>query len=137
MTGKQHVETRLQTADEKTPYKAPDAVIISGIRKPEEFAPTRFKPGQSGNPSGVSKIVREAKRLAAEACPEAIEKLKTWMRSDDHKASIPACMAILDRGLGKVKEAQVNDEDEDLSKLSDQELLRLALQKLTQPPSQV
>lgn len=137
MTGKQHVETKLQTVDEKTPYKVPDAVVIAGIRESERIPPQRFKPGQSGNPSGVSKIVREAKRLAAAACPEAIEKLKMWMRSDDHKASIPACMAILDRGLGKVKEAQLEDEDEDLSKLSDQELLRLALQKLTQPPSQV
>lgn len=59
------------------------------------------KGGASPNPGGLPKHVREARKLAAAACPEAIETLRRWMSGDDARASIAACVALLDRGLGK------------------------------------
>ncbi len=83
-------------------------------------------PGQSGNPGGLTKIAREAKRLSQGFALEALERLAYWMRSDDHKASIPACLAILDRGLGKPKEIDQEEESEAIG-LSDAELLHEAI----------
>jgi len=39
--------------------------------------------------------------LAREHTTEAVSKLAEWMRSDNPKASVSACLALLDRGYGK------------------------------------
>lgn len=70
----------------------------SGFAPPVE---TRWKPGTSGNPGGVPKKVLQIRKLAAAKCPRAIERLGEWMESGEYKASISACVAMLDRGLGK------------------------------------
>lgn len=101
-------------------------------RKPESRLaenppPHLFKPGQSGNPGGQSKVAMEAKRLAQGYAIEAIEKLAYWMRCDDPKASIEACKVILDRGLGKPKEIEVEDQLTDLAGMDEEQLRKLAL----------
>ena len=60
-----------------------------------------FKPGQSGNPGGRPKEVREVLAAAREHSAEAIERLAYWMRSDNAKASLPACIALLNRAWGQ------------------------------------
>ncbi len=64
-----------------------------------------WKPGgPSPNPGGVPKMAREMRKYALAHCQDAIDRLVEWMHCDDGKYSIPACQAILDRGLGKAKE---------------------------------
>lgn len=74
-----------------------------------------FKKGQSGNPGGRPKEVAEVTALARKALPEAIERLKFWMASDNPTASVAACNALLDRGLGKP--SQMIDAGPELTKL--------------------
>jgi hypothetical protein len=74
--------------------------------KPQRRIPGRpFKPGQSGNPTGKSKeaaeIEHEVKRLALSACPKALRRLEYWRDSNNPKASVAACVELLNRGLGK------------------------------------
>ncbi len=71
-----------------------------GLRAPDG----RWKPGVSPNPSGRSLEVKAVRKAALELCPEAIATLASYMRSGDPKYAIPACVALLDRGLGKPKE---------------------------------
>ena len=75
-----------------------------------------FEPGQSGNPGGRApedSMSKEIKRLAKEKSPEALERLVEWMQSDNPKASVSACNAILDRALGKPKQAIVGGDEGD------------------------
>ena len=67
--------------------------------------PYRFKPGQTGNPGGRTKLHAECRRLAREICPDAINRIAQIMRqTDDDRAALIAAQTILDRGLGKVKD---------------------------------
>lgn len=72
-----------------------------------------WKKGQSGNPSGRPKEVREVLKLARERSTEAIERLTFWMRSNNAKASVSACNAILDRALGKPSQPIVGGDEDD------------------------
>ena len=62
-------------------------------------------PGKSGNPGGRPKEDGEVKSLARDHTSEAINRLAYWMRSDNAKASVSACVALLDRGWGKPVQA--------------------------------
>src|SRR5689334_5159741 len=66
---------------------------------------TRFQPGQSGNPGGVSKAEVKTLRLAKQASPEAMQALIEIMRdpNEDTRARIVAAVHILDRALGRPK----------------------------------
>lgn len=60
-----------------------------------------FVKGQSGNPGGRPKEDLEVRRLARAQTKAAIKRLVYWMKSENPKASVTACMALLDRGYGK------------------------------------
>lgn len=64
-----------------------------------------FTKGQSGNPGGRPKQEAEVLRIAKENSVPALLKLVEWSKSEDPKASIPACNAILDRAIGKPKQS--------------------------------
>jgi len=67
-----------------------------------------FAKGQSGNPGGRKKktpVEIEVEALAKRHGPDAIARLAVLIGSDDEKASIAACNAILDRGFGKPAQA--------------------------------
>ena len=68
---------------------------------PPALEANRWKPGQSGNPSGQSGAYGEAISLARQAAPEAMRRLIELMRSEDERVAAVACNAILDRALGK------------------------------------
>lgn len=72
-----------------------------------------FQPGQSGNPGGRPKENAELKALARTHTTEAIEKLVMWMRGENPKASVSACLAILDRAYGKPAQAIIGGDEDD------------------------
>jgi hypothetical protein len=57
----------------------------------------KWKPGQSGNPSGRGGLYHECRRLAAEASPYAMRKLITLMDARDERVAYMATVAVLDR----------------------------------------
>lgn len=63
-----------------------------------------WQKGQSGNPAGLSKPLREVRKLAQAMCPEAMAKLGEIMRGDDARASLEAIKIILARAIGKERE---------------------------------
>lgn len=66
-----------------------------------------FLPGVSGNPSGQTSAVREAKRRAEEYAPDVIDELLALARNPaiDSKARVAAYREVLDRGLGRPRQA--------------------------------
>ena len=60
-----------------------------------------FKKGQSGNPRGRPRENHEVRQLVRAQTRKAIERLVFWMKSDNPKASVSACIAILDRAWGR------------------------------------
>jgi hypothetical protein len=72
-----------------------------------------FKKGQSGNPGGRPKEDNDDKQLAREHSEEALQRLLTWMRSENPKASVAACQAVLDRAYGKPAQALIGGDEND------------------------
>src|SRR5215471_3700167 len=68
---------------------------------PPALAANRWKPGQSGNPSGHSGEYGQAVRLAQQAAPYAVHRLIQLMDSDDERVAVVACNSILDRAFGR------------------------------------
>jgi hypothetical protein len=64
---------------------------------PEAARPYKWKPGQSGNPTGRGALYHECRRLAAEASLDAMRRLITLMDAADERVSYMATVAILDR----------------------------------------
>ena len=60
-----------------------------------------LKKGQSGNPGGRIGVPKEVRELARTHTKAALNRLAFWMQSDDPRASVAACNALLDRGYGK------------------------------------
>lgn len=56
--------------------------------------------GESGNPGGRPKEEREVIQLAREKSTRAIERLCEWIESDNPKASVSACTAVMNRAFG-------------------------------------
>ena len=70
-----------------------------------------FRKGQSGNPGGRPKSIKEVKEAAREHTLLAIERLAHWARSNEPAASVAASNALLDRGWGKAPMKFDDDED--------------------------
>src|ERR1700730_18156649 len=64
---------------------------------PERARPYKWKPGQSGNPTGRGRLYQECRRLAAEASPTAMRKLIKLMDAEDERVAYMATVAVLDR----------------------------------------
>jgi hypothetical protein len=85
-----------------------EAVQISAAndRRKASLANLRpWKPGQSGNPTGIQgEGYREVLRLARDAAPEAARRLIELTRSPDERISLVASQAVLERAYGKPRE---------------------------------
>ena len=88
---------------------------------PPALAANRWRPGQSGNPSGHSGAYGEAMKLARQAAPDAVRRLRELAELDrideqgnlvpltelpdaDRRVITVACNALLDRAFGRPKE---------------------------------
>lgn len=101
---------------------------------PPALAANRWRPGQSGNPSGHSGDYGEAMRLARQAAPDAVRRLIELMGSDDERVAAVACNAILDRAYGKPVPAA----DPPIEKMSVREILdRLTRDQLAEFAAEV
>lgn len=56
-------------------------------------------------PGSLNKATADVKAAAQVYTGEAVDKLAYWMRSDNAKASVAACNALLDRAHGKPAQA--------------------------------
>jgi hypothetical protein len=61
----------------------------------------RFGEGQPTNAGGRPKAVVAVQELARTHTVECVERLAFWMRSNDPRASVVACVTLLERGWGK------------------------------------
>jgi hypothetical protein len=94
---------------------------------------TRFKPGQSGNPSGRARVPAEVKEMARAYTEEAIKTLATVMNDKKAPASarVMAANAIIDRAYGKpTQHIEAHVDLIDRLSLSEQEALDAALAAL-------
>lgn len=65
-----------------------------------------FEKGESGNPGGRPKALKEIQELARSHSPMAIKTLaKIATKGISEPARVAACNAILDRGFGKPPQA--------------------------------
>ena len=62
-----------------------------------------FRPGQSGNPGGRTASFAECQRLAREASPDAMRRVRELMASPDERVALIADK-VLERAWGKSKE---------------------------------
>jgi hypothetical protein len=77
--------------------------------KPGHGPPTKFKPGQSGNPAGRPPLITDIHAMARQHAPAAIDALVKALNDPDR--AIAAAIALLDRGYGRPAQAvfaQVN-----------------------------
>ncbi|MBX9659068.1 MAG: hypothetical protein K2X00_10910 [Nitrospiraceae bacterium] len=68
-----------------------------------------FAKGVSGNPRGRPKKVRSIEDIAVENGEKAMRILAKLLDSDDEKVALAAANALLDRGVGKPKQAVTMD----------------------------
>src|SRR3954451_12897672 len=73
-----------------------------------------FRKGVSGNPGGRSKILREVERLALSYSKEAVERLHHLAHHGrSERIQVAACIALLDRALGRPAVRIVDKDGED------------------------
>ena len=99
---------------------------------PPALAANRWRPGQSGNPSGHSGEYGVAIKLAQRAAPKAVRRLIELMASEDERVAAVACNAILDRAFGrpKVAEEAKDDFEAQLRAMTPEERIRMAQELL-------
>lgn len=83
-----------------------------------------FKPGQSGNPSGMSKKEAKAKKTAEDHVEAALKVIVEALKDKDAKVRLAAANTIMDRGLGKPKQSvEVSRKAHTLDELSTEDLI--------------
>lgn len=98
------MDSKKQKAKHETQASLPGRAGTGRSLSPA-FLAQRFKPGQSGNPSGNKGTdYGDVIRLAREASPRAIQRLVELMESDDERVALLASQALLDRAYGKSRE---------------------------------
>ena len=121
-----------QHTDGRAEPRAPSRPLLKGeVLAPNGGILRPFQKGHTGNRQGIygSGAYHEARRICAEASPEAARKQVELMSSDDHRVVFMATEAILNRGAGKPRDHSNEQGGKiDLSALSVEE--RAAMAKL-------
>ena len=101
---------------------------IADIPQKQKLAPEdrtdrgTFKTGVSGNPGGQPKGHGDVRVLARTYTRRAVERMAEWMESDNAKASVAACVGLLNRGWG-MPQQNVKATVTHLRNMTDDELL--------------
>ena len=79
---------------------------------------TTWKPGQSANPGGRSKLEKDVRDLAREHSKDAILRL-AWLMNNaqSERTQAAAAEALLDRAWGRPPQAIVGSDDPDAAPL--------------------
>lgn len=85
-----------------------------------------WKPGQSGNPNGRPKKAQAVVDKAQDNADKALTALIELIDSDDDRVRLQAAMAVLDRAVGKPKQALDVNKRQDAAEYSESELLAIA-----------
>lgn len=86
-----------------------DAEPVAGKPLPTGLRP--WKPGQSGNPGGVSKIKREVKELARQSATAAMERIIELMHAGDERVALMAAIEVKNTAIGKPKVRDLTREE--------------------------
>lgn len=81
-----------------------------------------FQKGESGNPSGRSKIAKDIAELAKLHSVEALERLVFWMRAGSAQVSVIAAKAIVAKVLPDLKAVEHSGEINHFHGMADAEL---------------
>ena len=95
------------STDQRAGPRAPSRPLLKGeVLAPNGGILRPFQKGQTGNDSGIygSSAYHEARRICAEASPEAARKQVELMGSDDPRVVFMATEAVLNRGAGKPRD---------------------------------
>src|SRR5262245_51603335 len=84
---------------------------------PEAARKYKWRPGQSGNPSGRGGLYHECRRLASEASPTAMRRLIKLMDAEDERVAYMAIVAVLDRAGVKPTEYDPREEQKALARI--------------------
>ena len=87
----------------------------------------RFLPGASGNPSGRPRGAYALREQVREITPDVVKELFAIVRNDTKPTGgrVQAATVLLDRGFGRPPRAQPTPVTEEVSKLSDAELVEM------------
>lgn len=84
-----------------------------------------FKPGQSGNPSGLSKARAKVEKYARQNCVEAMETIVELMRSaEDERTRLAAAIEVKHTAIGRPKARDLTAEE--IDRLVDKRIAELA-----------
>ncbi len=89
-----------------------------------------FQKGQSGNPSGRAKTIKEVRDMAREEAPRAFRRVVKLIDSEDERVAFVAAQEVLNRAYGKPTQ-QVEVRRQELSDLSDAELEAILVRGLS------
>ena len=96
-------------------------INIYPINQPPKPRGRPFQPGQSGNPGGRPKVIKEIAEKLKAGLPEAIDQLFQIMRTGSEVARLRAIEIILNRGLGK--EPVVVEYEDPFANMTKEELI--------------
>ena len=94
---------------------------------PAVLLANQWKPGQSGNPGGKTKLELEVRRMAQDSSAAVMEKIiDICLTTDEDRVAVVAGQIVLERAFGKPKESMPGDDPSagkpDLTRLSQKEL---------------
>ncbi len=118
--------------DRRAEPRAPSRPLLKGeVLAPNGGILRPFQKGQTGNPQGIygGSAYHEARRICAEATPEAARKQVVLMNSEDERVALMATEAVLNRGAGRPRDHSAEPDQNfraDLSALTPDERATLA-----------
>lgn len=80
----------------------------SGHRGTQNLRP--WKPGQSGNPSGVSSAAKQLQKALEGDWKDAHKRLRDLLFSDDERVALEAAKFYIDHIKGKAKQALTGED---------------------------
>lgn len=71
----------------------------------------RWKPGQSGNPGGISRVKREVRELAKANSVRAMQKIVDLIDAEDERVALAAAIEVKNTAIGKPRVRDLTREE--------------------------